>query len=214
MGVDRGIISQLEHLLRPLRTRISNLVGRGVVKGVSDGKKLQVLQLGVLAGETVDGGEHHQPYGFSSVPLGGAEAVVLFPDGDRARPLVVATSDRRYRPTGGQAGEVCMYTDEGDVVRLGRGHIISLATTGQVRLGSASASDGAIKGTTRNTSEQTFLTAMSTFAAAVSTFAATCTGPTPAQLAALTGAATTFETAIATFKTAAAAAVSGKVKIE
>ena len=214
MGIDRETLRQLEHLLRPLKTNIANLVARGVVKLVNDGEKLQDVQLGVLEGETVPDGEHFQPYGFSSVPLGGAEAVVLFPDGDRARPLVVATSDRRHRPTGGQPGEVCMYTDEGDVVRLGRGHIISLATTGQVRLGSSSASDGAIKGSTRNTAEQTFLTAMSTFAAAVSTFAGTCTGPTPAQLTALTTAATAFETAISTFKTAAAAAVSSKVKLE
>ncbi len=118
MGIDRGILSQIEHLLRPLRTRISNLVGRGVVKGVADGKKLQVLQLGVLAGETVDGGEHHQPYGFSSVPLGGAEAVVLFPDGDRARPLVVAVSDRRHRPTSGSPGEVTVYNNTGAKVTI------------------------------------------------------------------------------------------------
>lgn len=137
MGIDRGIISQLEHLLRPLRTRISNLVGRGVVKGADDGKKLQALQLGVLAGETVDGGEHHQPYGFSSVPLGGAEAVVLFPDGDRARPLVVATSDRRYRPTDGEAGQVTMYHWKGaKVTMLENGNIeLTPAPGGQVLVG-------------------------------------------------------------------------------
>ncbi len=76
---------------------------------VDDSKKLQVLQLGALADETLESAEHHQPYGFSAVPVPGAEAVVVFPGGDRSHPLVVAVSDRRYRPTGGVAGEVTLY---------------------------------------------------------------------------------------------------------
>lgn len=37
-----------------------------------------------------------------------------------------------------------MYTDEGDVIRLGRGHVISLVTSGEVKLGSASASQAVV----------------------------------------------------------------------
>lgn len=140
MGIDRETVRQIGHMLRPIANRVANSIARAVVQLVDDGKKLQLMQLGALAGETIDGAEHHQPYGFSSVPLPGAEAVVTFPNGDRSHPLVVAVSDRRHRPTGGAAGEVVLYTDEGDTVRLGRGHVIALATTGEVRLGSDSAS--------------------------------------------------------------------------
>lgn len=139
----RDDLKQLQHMLRPISTRVKNMVARAVVQLVDDGRKLQALQLGVLAGETKADAEHFQQYGFSSVPLEGAEAVVLFPDGDRDHPLVIATGDRSSRPQGGQAGEVCMYTDEGDTIRLGRGHIISLEANdpaGQVRLGSSAAS--------------------------------------------------------------------------
>jgi len=97
------------------------MVSRGVVSLVNDGKMLQLLQIGVLAGETVEGdegAEHFQPYGFTSVPLIGAEAVVVFPNGDRGHPLVVATSDRRYRPTGSQPGEVTVYNNTGAKVTL------------------------------------------------------------------------------------------------
>lgn len=118
MGIDRDTLEQLCHLLRPLATRIHNTVARAVVQLVEDGKKLQLVQLGVLADETIDGAEHHQPYGFSSVPLAGAEAVVVFPSGDRSHPLVVGVSDRRHRPTGGEAGEVTMYSHTGAVVRM------------------------------------------------------------------------------------------------
>lgn len=111
MASDRSTLVQLRHALRPLATRVANAVARAVVQLVDDGKKLQVLQVGVRAEEDVDDAEHHQPYGFSSVPLEGAEAVVVFPNGDRAHALVVAVSDRRYRPTGGQPGEVTLYNN-------------------------------------------------------------------------------------------------------
>ena len=201
--MDRGDLDQLVRLVRPLAMRVANTVARGVVQLVNDAKKLQTMQLGVLEGEDVDDGEHHQPYGFSSVPLPGAEAVVVFPNGDRSHPLVVAASDRRYRPTGGQSGEVCMYTDEGDVIRLGRGNVISLVTSGTVKLGSAGATEGAIKGNARNSAEQTFLTALTTYIGAIQAIA----DPAGTSTA-------TFATAISTFATAITAAISSKVKLE
>lgn len=203
MKLDRQLLDQLRHIVRPLATRVANTIVRGVITLVDDSVKQQLLQFGGLSGETVDGAENFQPYGLSSVPLPGAENVTIYPNGDRSHPLTIAVSDRRYRPTGGQAGEVVMYTDEGDTIRLGRGHVISLATSGQVRLGSASATDGAIKGTTRNTAEQTFLTAMSTFVGTI----VVGTGSTAPAIAAM-------QAAITAFATAAGAAVSTKVKLE
>lgn len=141
MGIDRGTLEQMKHLLRPLSTRIGNTVARAVVQLVDDVKKLQLLQVGVLDDEDVDDAEHHQPYGFSSVPLAGAEAVVVFPGGDRGHPLVVATSDRRHRPTGGTAGEVTVYSHTGAKVRLlANGDVeITPGGSGVVKVGGASA---------------------------------------------------------------------------
>jgi phage baseplate assembly protein V len=109
MGLDRDTLQQLKNLLRPLASRVANTAARAVVQLVNDATGLQLLQIGVLAGETLDDAEHHQPYGFSSVPLAGAEAVVVFPNGDRSHPLVTAVSDRRYRPTGGEPGQVTIH---------------------------------------------------------------------------------------------------------
>lgn len=200
MPLDRDTLAQLTRLQRPLATRVANTVARAVVQRVDDSKKLQLLQLGVLAGEPVDDGEHHQPYGFFSVPFPGAEGVVLFPNGDRGHPIVVVVSDRRHRPTDGEPGECGLATDEGDEIRLARGHAIELSTSGEIRLGSPSASDGAIKGSQRNTAEQAFLTALDTFVAAIPAV------PAPALAA--------IQAAIAAFKTAVGAAVSTKVKLE
>jgi phage gp45-like len=112
MAIGRDVLEQLARLVQPLKTRLANMVARGVVQLVNDEKMMQLLQLGVLAGETVEGAngaENFQPYGLASVPLRGAEAVVVFPAGDREHPLVVAVSDRRHRPTGGEPGQVTLY---------------------------------------------------------------------------------------------------------
>ncbi len=118
MGIDRGTLEALRHLVKPLAMRVANSVARGVVQLINDGKKLQLLQVGVLAGEDGDDAEHHQSYGFSSVPLAGAEAVLVYPNGDRSHPLAIAVSDRRYRPAGGAPGEVTVYNNAGAKVTL------------------------------------------------------------------------------------------------
>jgi len=121
---DKQLLAQIAHLLRPHATRIANMVARAVVQLADDSKKLQLLQLGVLAGETVDNAEHFQPYGFTSVPLAGAEALVVFPNGDRSHPIVIGTPDRQYRPTGGEAGSVTLYHYKGgSVTMLANGNI-------------------------------------------------------------------------------------------
>lgn len=114
----RSDLAQLRHLLRPLAIRIANTVSRAVVNLADDAKKLQALQLGLLDDETADDGERFAEYGFTSVPLEGAEAVAVFPNGDRSQPIVIATDDRRHRPTGLNAGEVMIYNNAGASVKL------------------------------------------------------------------------------------------------
>jgi phage baseplate assembly protein V len=130
--ISREDLKQIMHLLRPVATRVANIVARGVVQLADDSKKLQLIQLGGLAGETVDGAEFLQAYGFSSVPLDGAEVVVVFPGGDRSHPLVIAAADRRYRPTGAQPGEVTMYNSAGaKIIMKQDGSIVASAAPGK-----------------------------------------------------------------------------------
>lgn len=110
MPIDRDMMRQVVHMLRPLAVRMANSIARGVVQLVNDSAKMQLLQVGVLADETIDGAEHFHPVGLASVPLAGSEAVVLFPNGDRAHPLVVAVSDRANRPAGGEPGQITLYS--------------------------------------------------------------------------------------------------------
>lgn len=185
MGLSRDMLNDLARLLRPMQVRVANSIARAVVRLADDGRALQLVQLGVLAGEDLDDCERFQPFGFSSVPYPGAEAVVLFPNGDRGHPLVVVVDDRRYRPTGLAPGTACVYSPVG------------------VRLGSGDAAEGVIKGNARDTAEQAFLTALHAFVTAVIVPAAVAQPAKDAML-----------TAIEAFKTAATAAISAKVKTE
>lgn len=112
------MIATFQKLLRPLQTRIANLVSRATVSRVDDSQKMQSLQLEVLAEETREGVERVQNYGFTSVPLEGAEAVVLFVGGRRDHGLAVAVDDRRHRLKGLQPGEVALYSESGSTVVL------------------------------------------------------------------------------------------------
>lgn len=129
----REMIDQLSHLLRPLRTRVANTVARAVIRNVDDSTKMQLLQIEILKGEIRDGAEHVQPYGFASVPLAGADtAAVIFPNGDRSHPLVVSVADRRYRPTGGEPGQVTVYNHTGAKITLTKdGDIVATPAPGR-----------------------------------------------------------------------------------
>lgn len=131
------MVSALNKLLAPLRNRIANMVARAVVQLVSDGGKLQVLQLSILDGETREALERVQEYGFTSHPMPGAEAVALFVGGRRDHGLVVAVDDRRYRPRDLLAGEVALYNKDAIVLLLKSSRAVFTAP--ELRLGSDSA---------------------------------------------------------------------------
>lgn len=207
MGIDVETLRQLRFLLESLNARVLNLIGRGSVQLVDDSKGMQRVQVLGNLNEVTDGAggagaEHFQPYGFFSVPLPGARSVQLFLNGDRGHPIVIVIADPRHRAVDGEPGEAGLRTDEGDEIRLARSHTIQISTTGTLELGAAGASHGVIKGDARNTAEQTFLTALGVFVSAVG------------GLPGMSGPAATFNTAIGNFATAAAAAVSSKIKID
>lgn len=108
--------------------KIRNTIARGVVSLVSDGLKMQGVQIKLLDGEIVEGAERVQQYGFSSHPQEGAECFVAFCGADRSHALVFSVDDRRFRVTGGKPGEVYIYTDEGDQIALKRENTIEVTT--------------------------------------------------------------------------------------
>jgi phage baseplate assembly protein V len=111
-----------------LNDRTMNMIARGVLQATDDSKGVQVLSLSLLAGERKDNVERFQNYGFTSMPTGEAEAIVIFPGGDRSAGVVVALDNRAARMTGLQLGEVAVYTEEGDSIVLGLNRQIEITT--------------------------------------------------------------------------------------
>lgn len=110
--------------IQSLQRQVLSLIGRAVVKSINAASKCQTVDVELLAGQEKAGIEHLEPYGFTSRAKSGAEAVVLFPDGDRSHAVVVSISDRRYRIKGLKTGEVAFYDDQGQTVTLTRNGIV------------------------------------------------------------------------------------------
>lgn len=122
------MIEAIQRLTEDMRGKIRLMVGRAILSAVQDGGAIQTAQASLLADEAHDDMERVQQYGFTSVPMQGAEAVVVFPGGNRDHGLIIAVDDRRYRLRGLESGEVALYTDEGDSLVLKRGNTIEITT--------------------------------------------------------------------------------------
>lgn len=111
-----------------LGSALRNVFVRGVVAVVEAGRKMQAIQVRLTAGEVKGNVEHFEPYGWSSHPHPGAESVIAFVGGDRSHGVALCVADRRYRLVGLEAGEVAIYSDEGDSVVLKRGRVVEVTT--------------------------------------------------------------------------------------
>jgi phage baseplate assembly protein V len=116
----------LSRLLEPVVNRLRLLVGRGHLTRVNDATAVQTVQAVFLAGETHEGMERLQQYGFTSHPHpgGATETLALFVGGDRGNGVVICAGDRQYRLRPLAEGEVALYDDLGQVVHLRRGGIL------------------------------------------------------------------------------------------
>ena len=134
------MIRSVNKLFAPVARAMRSMVLRGVITLVNDAAALQLVQVqlrampqpsGPAAAEMGDNLEVLRQYGFTAVPHAGAEAVVLAVNGVKAHGLVIAIDDRRYRLSGLQGGEVALYDDLGNVVKLGR-DALAITGAGQV----------------------------------------------------------------------------------
>lgn len=124
----------LERYVRPLTRMIRGTVARAVIKAISDDRSLQRLQVQLLADELHSQVARVQEYGFTSVPLPGAEGIFLAVGGAREHGVIIATDDTRYRPKGLAPGEVCLYTNEGDKIHFKNGQIILIQSGNQITI--------------------------------------------------------------------------------
>jgi phage baseplate assembly protein V len=113
---------------RETRRRVMNMIARGVIAESNDAGGMQTVQLSLLHEEAKAAAERIQNYGFSSHPPANSEAVAIFVGGGRDHALIIALDDRASRFTGLQAGEVAIYSNEGDSIVLKRDNTVEVTT--------------------------------------------------------------------------------------
>lgn len=127
------MMATFNKLIDPMRRRVRLMIARAVLAAAADDSKgIQLVQVKLLDGEVGDGVERMQNYGYTSVPRAGAEGVMVCVSGDRGHGIVVVMDDRRYRLKNLQAGEVAMFTDEGDTIVMKRGRKIEVTAGAEV----------------------------------------------------------------------------------
>lgn len=114
--------------MKNVEALLRDIVARGTVTFVDDEGRMQTVQASLLEGELADGAERFQNYGFTSVPVTGAECAVIFVGADRSHPIVVAVDDRRARMNGLLPGEVAVYHRNGDFIHLKNDNSIAVST--------------------------------------------------------------------------------------
>jgi len=110
--------------MAPLARRIRLMAARAILTLIDDATRMQGLQVKLLDGEVCDNVDRVQQYGFTSVPLPGAEGIYLALGGSRDHGVVIVADDRRYRLKALAGGEVALYDDLGQKVHLTRSGII------------------------------------------------------------------------------------------
>jgi phage baseplate assembly protein V len=93
--------------------RVLNLNARVTLPIGDNTKPIQHHQTTGLLGETRNNQQRLGEYGFSSVPLPGAVASVIYQGGGRHFATIIATEDPRYRPTTLNPGESGVYAVDG-----------------------------------------------------------------------------------------------------
>jgi phage baseplate assembly protein V len=123
----------INKLIDPIKRQIRNAIARGILTLIDDTTGLQRVQVQLMAFPQPDGSmgsevnsdiEVMAHYAFTSVPFPSAECAYVAVGGVRAHGLVIATDDRRYRPTGLATGESMHYDDQGQQIYISRTGIV------------------------------------------------------------------------------------------
>lgn len=105
------------------------MVRRAVVVSADDTPGIQLLKLNLGNGDIQAKIERIQNFGFTSKPKGNAQAVVLFVNGTRDNPVVIACDDGNYR-IHLEDGEAAVYNSEGLVIKLAADGTINMGMDG------------------------------------------------------------------------------------
>lgn len=101
---------------------------RGKMTRLNSAPRVQLAQVAGLADELLQNLELMQHYGFTSCPLPDTECIVLPLGGRTGHSVIIATEHGNFRLKNLKAGEVALYSDEGDHFIFKRGRVTEIVT--------------------------------------------------------------------------------------
>lgn len=119
--------------LQMLMNKIRRMNGRGLVRRAGYKNNTRYLQLMLEGGLTLSDIEHLEPFGFTSHPLPGAEAIALAFNGNGSHTVALLVGDQRYRLKINE-GECAIYNQHGDKVHIKKDRTISVDAAVKVAL--------------------------------------------------------------------------------
>lgn len=105
---------------------------RAVVRGVRRGARVPSAVVELLRGQVVDEVEQAQPYGVRSAVPEGMESIAVGIGGSSAHWVLVGDLDRAHAPTDLDAGEVVLYSQHGQTIRLQADGSVQIDAPGEV----------------------------------------------------------------------------------
>ncbi|MFK4751435.1 phage baseplate assembly protein domain-containing protein [Oceanobacter antarcticus] len=121
------LIRALQAFTAPLSRRLRVLLQRSQVLLTKYNGKIRLLQVQVPGGQALSDVEHLEPFGFTSHPPQGAEAIVLAFGGNGSHSVGLLVGDRRYRLVI-EEGEAAIYNQGGDFLKMGKDGTATLKT--------------------------------------------------------------------------------------
>jgi phage baseplate assembly protein V len=115
---ESDFINAMQRILQPLKARVLLMVGRAIIAAVKDSTSIQEAQLSALKGESLDGVQRIQEFGFTSNPPPGSEAIIVALGGNRENVVIIATDNREVRIKNLASGETAIYTNDGTYIHL------------------------------------------------------------------------------------------------
>lgn len=123
--MSRDLQSQIDKLYR----RALMTVAPVLIAATDDSGPIHQTQVRVNGTpETIDNVGVMQIYGLASHAPPGTDATALFMGGLRSNPVIVATGNQQARLRNQKAGEISLYSDEGDAISLKRGNNVAITT--------------------------------------------------------------------------------------
>lgn len=121
----------IRQLLAPSVQRVRHSIGLALLDLIAPHSGLLRAQVKIVGGGSATGNVM-QNYGHASVPPAGAQGVKLAIGGNPNHIVIVAMDDGRSRPDDLQAGDSCLWTEQGDRVWIKNGRIIAINAGSEV----------------------------------------------------------------------------------